>query len=134
MEILSLPVDRVEFELPQSPNASVDSTLPPTRPLPDEEMTIVSATVAPSSPPPAKHLKNITTSVSGGGLPHLPATYVALYPYKPQKFDELELKKGCKLNIISGPLFHSVIIINNNLSDDINLNKSNRNGPTNRHS
>lgn len=24
----------------------------------------------------------------------LPATYVALYPYKPQKADELELKKG----------------------------------------
>lgn len=24
----------------------------------------------------------------------LPATYVALYPYKPQKTDELELKKG----------------------------------------
>lgn len=25
---------------------------------------------------------------------HLPATYVALYPYKPQKADELELRKG----------------------------------------
>lgn len=29
-------------------------------------------------------------------IPSLPATYVALYPYKPQKSDELELKKGCK--------------------------------------
>lgn len=27
--------------------------------------------------------------------PQLPATYIALYPYKPQKPDELELKKGC---------------------------------------
>ncbi|KAG4066680.1 hypothetical protein HA402_007316 [Bradysia odoriphaga] len=27
-------------------------------------------------------------------IPSLPATYVALYPYKPQKSDELELKKG----------------------------------------
>lgn len=27
-------------------------------------------------------------------LPQLPATYIALYPYKPQKPDELELKKG----------------------------------------
>ncbi|XP_055624846.1 E3 ubiquitin-protein ligase SH3RF1 [Toxorhynchites rutilus septentrionalis] len=26
--------------------------------------------------------------------PQLPATYIALYPYKPQKHDELELKKG----------------------------------------
>lgn len=25
---------------------------------------------------------------------NLPTTYVALYPYKPQKADELELKKG----------------------------------------
>ncbi|XP_071642543.1 E3 ubiquitin-protein ligase SH3RF3 isoform X3 [Temnothorax longispinosus] len=33
-----------------------------------------------------------TTSASGGT--HLPAAYVALYPYKPQKADELELRKG----------------------------------------
>lgn len=35
---------------------------------------------------------------SGHSVPvhdvQLPATYVALYPYKPQKADELELKKG----------------------------------------
>lgn len=30
-----------------------------------------------------------------GSVPNLPANYVALYPYKPQKQDELELKKGC---------------------------------------
>lgn len=35
--------------------------------------------------------------------PQLPATYIALYPYKPQKPDELELKKGCKyINRILG--------------------------------
>ncbi|XP_071562756.1 E3 ubiquitin-protein ligase SH3RF3 isoform X3 [Temnothorax nylanderi] len=33
-----------------------------------------------------------TTSASGAT--HLPAAYVALYPYKPQKADELELRKG----------------------------------------
>lgn len=34
-------------------------------------------------------------------IPSLPATYVALYPYKPQKSDELELKKGCKWKRLS---------------------------------
>ncbi|XP_058827325.1 E3 ubiquitin-protein ligase SH3RF3 isoform X2 [Topomyia yanbarensis] len=34
------------------------------------------------------------TSQSYHPIPQLPATYVALYPYKPQKPDELELKKG----------------------------------------
>ncbi|XP_077278007.1 SH3 domain containing ring finger posh isoform X3 [Temnothorax americanus] len=33
-----------------------------------------------------------TTGASGAT--HLPAAYVALYPYKPQKADELELRKG----------------------------------------
>ncbi|XP_014469397.1 PREDICTED: SH3 domain-containing RING finger protein 3 isoform X2 [Dinoponera quadriceps] len=31
---------------------------------------------------------------SGSGASHLPAAYIALYPYKPQKADELELRKG----------------------------------------
>ncbi|EZA50569.1 hypothetical protein DMN91_004034 [Ooceraea biroi] len=31
---------------------------------------------------------------SASGATHLPAAYVALYPYKPQKADELELRKG----------------------------------------
>ncbi|KMR04725.1 sh3 domain-containing ring finger protein 3 [Lasius niger] len=35
---------------------------------------------------------NQTSSVSGAT--HLPAAYIALYPYKPQKADELELRKG----------------------------------------
>ncbi|XP_072755957.1 E3 ubiquitin-protein ligase SH3RF3 isoform X2 [Anoplolepis gracilipes] len=35
---------------------------------------------------------NQTSSASGAT--HLPAAYVALYPYKPQKADELELRKG----------------------------------------
>lgn len=35
---------------------------------------------------------NQTSSVSG--TTHLPAAYIALYPYKPQKADELELRKG----------------------------------------
>lgn len=35
---------------------------------------------------------NQTSSASGAT--HLPAAYIALYPYKPQKADELELRKG----------------------------------------
>ncbi|XP_012222441.1 E3 ubiquitin-protein ligase SH3RF3 isoform X2 [Linepithema humile] len=35
---------------------------------------------------------NQTSSASG--VTHLPAAYIALYPYKPQKADELELRKG----------------------------------------
>ncbi|XP_032673226.1 E3 ubiquitin-protein ligase SH3RF3-like isoform X2 [Odontomachus brunneus] len=31
---------------------------------------------------------------SGASATHLPAAYIALYPYKPQKADELELRKG----------------------------------------
>ncbi|XP_070156864.1 E3 ubiquitin-protein ligase SH3RF3 isoform X2 [Polyergus mexicanus] len=31
---------------------------------------------------------------SASGATHLPAAYIALYPYKPQKADELELRKG----------------------------------------
>lgn len=44
---------------------------------------------------PAEHPKRNTTNndVNSGGL-QLPAAYVALYPYKPQKADELELRKG----------------------------------------
>ncbi|XP_018404865.1 PREDICTED: SH3 domain-containing RING finger protein 3 [Cyphomyrmex costatus] len=34
------------------------------------------------------------TTTSASTLTHLPAAYVALYPYKPQKADELELRKG----------------------------------------
>ncbi|XP_020290399.1 SH3 domain-containing RING finger protein 3 isoform X2 [Pseudomyrmex gracilis] len=34
------------------------------------------------------------TSSSASSATHLPAAYVALYPYKPQKADELELRKG----------------------------------------
>ncbi|XP_053974764.1 E3 ubiquitin-protein ligase SH3RF3-like isoform X1 [Hylaeus volcanicus] len=38
---------------------------------------------------PSQSLPATTTSNS-----HLPAAYIALYPYKPQKADELELRKG----------------------------------------
>ncbi|XP_018343767.1 PREDICTED: SH3 domain-containing RING finger protein 3 isoform X3 [Trachymyrmex septentrionalis] len=34
------------------------------------------------------------TTTSASAATHLPAAYVALYPYKPQKADELELRKG----------------------------------------
>ncbi|XP_018050358.1 PREDICTED: SH3 domain-containing RING finger protein 3 isoform X3 [Atta colombica] len=34
------------------------------------------------------------TTTSASTATHLPAAYVALYPYKPQKADELELRKG----------------------------------------
>lgn len=33
-------------------------------------------------------------SSNSNGNNHLPAAYIALYPYKPQKADELELRKG----------------------------------------
>ncbi|XP_025996982.1 E3 ubiquitin-protein ligase SH3RF3 isoform X3 [Solenopsis invicta] len=36
----------------------------------------------------------IGQTTSASGATHLPAAYVALYPYKPQKADELELRKG----------------------------------------
>lgn len=74
-----------------------------------------SAEILSSVPPPAESNgclnksdpKPVTSRHSDGShksgsakvtavIPSLPATYVALYPYKPQKSDELELKKGCK--------------------------------------
>ncbi|XP_058457926.1 E3 ubiquitin-protein ligase SH3RF1 [Malaya genurostris] len=49
-----------------------------------------------SRPDMLNYQKNSTAKASQIYNPHpqLPATYVALYPYKPQKPDELELKKG----------------------------------------
>lgn len=45
----------------------------------------------------ALHAKLNAIKIAGHNfVPTLPATYVALYPYKPQKSDELELKKGCE--------------------------------------
>lgn len=44
-------------------------------------------TVPPLPPPQGLH------SIPGTST-HLPAAYIALYPYKPQKADELELRKG----------------------------------------
>ncbi|XP_043275279.1 E3 ubiquitin-protein ligase SH3RF3-like isoform X2 [Venturia canescens] len=35
-----------------------------------------------------------SVSSNSNGNSHLPAAYIALYPYKPQKTDELELRKG----------------------------------------
>ncbi|KAM0729759.1 E3 ubiquitin-protein ligase SH3RF3 [Formica fusca] len=36
----------------------------------------------------------VNQTSSASGATHLPAAYIALYPYKPQKADELELRKG----------------------------------------
>lgn len=49
------------------------------RPIPSERAEAINSRSKPSS----KH-----------NHPSLPATYVAVYPYKPQKSDELELRKG----------------------------------------
>lgn len=49
-----------------------------------------------SSSSPNTPSSKLTKNSSQNFVPNLPATYVALYPYKPQKSDELELKKGCK--------------------------------------
>lgn len=40
----------------------------------------------------AQSSQNLPSNSNNGS--HLPAAYVALYPYKPQKADELELRKG----------------------------------------
>lgn len=86
MEILSLP-DPVEISV--SPTTSQDTTQDG---VCVEPSVAAVATTPPPPPLSEKHTKHTTTT----GIPNLPATYVALYPYKPQKFDELELKKGCK--------------------------------------
>ncbi|XP_017879241.1 E3 ubiquitin-protein ligase SH3RF3-like isoform X2 [Ceratina calcarata] len=39
-------------------------------------------------------LAQLSQTLSTTGNSHLPAAYIALYPYKPQKADELELRKG----------------------------------------
>lgn len=54
------------------------------------------STHATSSSSPNTPSTKLTKSSNSNCTPNLPATYVALYPYKPQKSDELELKKGCK--------------------------------------
>ncbi|XP_022913310.1 E3 ubiquitin-protein ligase SH3RF1-like isoform X2 [Onthophagus taurus] len=55
---------------------------------------ILSPESSPNSQPPHQR-RNVTESApSSTSDSQLPAAYIALYPYKPQKQDELELKKG----------------------------------------
>ncbi|KAJ8865901.1 hypothetical protein PR048_033424 [Dryococelus australis] len=46
--------------------------------------------IGPPPPPPQG-----SQLLPGAAVTQLPAAYIALYPYKPQKADELELRKGC---------------------------------------
>ncbi|XP_062560449.1 E3 ubiquitin-protein ligase SH3RF1 [Armigeres subalbatus] len=86
-EILSTP----DSDRQQQPPSQLQSTVP------------TAAVAAPDNPQQSNRPDMLNYQKSNAAKaasqhyhqqPQLPATYIALYPYKPQKPDELELKKG----------------------------------------
>ncbi|XP_055592428.1 E3 ubiquitin-protein ligase SH3RF1-like [Uranotaenia lowii] len=90
-EILSTPDSELQSQSQPAVNASSSNS---------SAAAASPAAANESQPPPPSAAGNFhgKSGKSASQLyhqhPHLPATYIALYPYKPQKPDELELKKG----------------------------------------
>ncbi|XP_037826513.1 E3 ubiquitin-protein ligase SH3RF1-like isoform X2 [Lucilia sericata] len=84
-EILSVPND---FD--NEPTSSTMSTAAAGQTIAAREQQIHSSNI-----PSASRHNVLKTCVQQNMPPSLPWGYLALYPYKPRKADELELKKGC---------------------------------------
>ncbi|XP_031839892.1 SH3 domain containing ring finger posh isoform X2 [Nomia melanderi] len=90
-EILSPPVDNAAGN--SNSSCSSDSFSPLQTAVSGTEHNLRHRRSGSSDLVLAQTSQNLSTTTATGSA-HLPAAYIALYPYKPQKADELELRKG----------------------------------------
>lgn len=95
-EILCAPDPSESVSLPPQTSSSGVATVQPT----ETKSRAQARSSQPSATPQESHQSHSagrassTRTTKPTDLQTLPANYVALYPYKPKKSDELELKKG----------------------------------------